>query len=65
MLRASPAGSGRIKVKGRGESLQLGGLPLVLPVTARLLRSDAPTCWESRYLSATRNAAGVLRAKTP
>jgi hypothetical protein len=52
-------------VKGQGESLPLGGLPLAVPVTARLVRSDAPACWESQFLSATRNDVGVLRAKTP
>ena len=62
-LRASTSGAGSIKIKGKGEYLSLGELPLALPATVRLVRSDAPVCWESRFTTATRNEGSVFRAK--
>ena len=62
-LRASASGAGSIKVKGKGEHLSLGALPLVLPATVRLVRSDAAVCWESHFTTATRNEVTVFRAK--
>jgi hypothetical protein len=37
----SAAGSGSIQIKGKGENLSPGELPLALPATVRLVRSDA------------------------
>ena len=62
-LRANASGVGTIRIKGKGDHLALGGLPLSLPARVRLLRSDAPICWESTFTTATRNDAAVFRAK--
>ena len=62
-LRASATGTGTIKIKGKGDDLSPGELPLNLPATVRLVRSDSPVCWESRFTTATRNQVGAVRAK--
>jgi hypothetical protein len=62
-LRGSASGSGTIKIKGNGENLAAGELPFALPAMVRLVRSDAPVCWESRLTTATRNQVSAFRAK--
>jgi cysteine-rich repeat protein len=63
-LRASSSGYASITLKGKGALLSLSELPVALPATMRLLRSDSPLCWESRFTSATRNDAAVFRSKS-
>jgi CSLREA domain-containing protein len=61
-LKATAAGKGTIALRRRRGSIGDPGLPFDLPLTVRLLRSDAPTCWESTASTATRNANGRFRA---
>jgi hypothetical protein len=63
-LRAATAGPGRVRMKGKGALLALPALGLTPPVVARLVRSDAPVCWEATYSTPTDNGAGSFRASS-
>ncbi len=60
-LRASASGLASIRMTARGDGLGLGGLPLPLPVIVRLVRTDAPVCWESVLANAARNDPRLFR----
>jgi len=62
-LKAGAARKAKIAVKGKGMHLDLPGLPLVTPATARLIRSDGPQCWETTFTSTLRNDMGQFKAK--
>lgn len=62
-LKAGAAGKARIAVKGGGVHLGAPGVPLTIPVTARLIRSDGPQCWEATFTSPSRNEMGQFKAK--
>ncbi|MFN8546227.1 MAG: hypothetical protein U0807_18770 [Candidatus Binatia bacterium] len=57
-------GRGKIAVKGKGSLLGVPVLGLMPPVIVRLVRDDAPLCWEATYSSARVNDAGKLKAKS-
>ncbi len=61
-LETSKAGDGFIKVVAQGDELALPPLPLRLAATVRLVRDDAPVCWEARFPSAKRNEREEFRA---
>ena len=64
-LRSSPTpGGGRIQMKGKGALLALPALELASPVVVRLVRSDAPVCWEATYSTPAVNDAGSFRASS-
>ena len=63
VLGASLSGSARIKVKGQGDSLAPFSLPIGLPASVRLMRSDATTCWDSRITLATRNDTSGFKGR--
>ena len=52
------AGKGKILVKGKGEYLE-PGLPLTTPVTVRLVRDDAPVCWEATFGANVKRSDGA------
>lgn len=51
-------------MKGKGIDLALPPLPLVPPITVRLVRSDSPACWEATYTTPIKNDAEQLKAKS-
>jgi cysteine-rich repeat protein len=63
-MRAGPAGTARLAVKGRGPLLALPALGLDAPVTVRLRRSDGSGCWESTYSVPTVSDAMQFKAKS-
>jgi hypothetical protein len=48
-LRASTRDRSRVMVDGRGDNLDLPGLPLQLPVKVQLANSETGVCWEAEY----------------
>ena len=58
----SPPGGTNLQAKGGGALLGLPPLPLTPPVRVQLHNSDAATCWEASYESATRNDELVFKA---
>ena len=64
-LRAgATAGSGKMVVKGKGVNLGAPADALTPPVVVRVLRSDAPTCWESSHSTPKLNAGGRFKASS-
>jgi len=63
-LKAGDPGKAKLKASGKGANLALPTLPLTAPVTVRLLRKDAPVCWEATYSSPTKNDAASFKAKS-
>ena len=51
-------------MKGKGVLLALPALELTSPVVARLVRSDAPECWEATYSTPSSNGSDRLKAKS-
>jgi CSLREA domain-containing protein len=63
-LRAGGATKGTIALRRRRGSIGDPGLPYTTPVTVRLLRRDAPVCFESRFGHPARNDAGRFEARS-
>lgn len=51
-------------VRGAGAWLGVPALGLTPPVIVRLLRDDAPVCWEATYSAATVNDATGFKAQS-
>jgi hypothetical protein len=64
LLKASPAGRGKILLKGKGLGLTLPVLPLSPPVRVQLQRSRGNGCWEATYDTAIKNTATAFKAKS-
>ncbi len=62
-LKAGGAGQAKIVVKGKGANLGVPMLGLTGPAIVRVLRTDAPVCWEATYTAAIRNDATQFKAK--
>ena len=62
-LKASKAGVASLTVKGKGPNLHVPAIPVSVPVTALLRRSDAAACWSATFSLPTRNVAGAFSAK--
>jgi cysteine-rich repeat protein/YVTN family beta-propeller protein len=65
--KSGPAGKGRLALKGKGAGLAMPTLGLVLPVRARLVRSDGPGCWEATFsteMNVRKNDQAQFRAKS-
>ncbi len=62
-LRASAEDVTTVRIRGRGRRLGLRRTPLTLPVTAVLVRRDAPACWAARFTRALRNDAAAFRSR--
>jgi hypothetical protein len=65
--KSGAAGKGKLILKGKGANLAMPTLGLTLPVTARIVRSDGPGCWESRFsidANVYRNDPTQFRAKS-
>jgi len=60
----SAAGQGKLSVKAKGENLELPGEMLTPPVVVRVIRNDAPTCWEATYSAPTVNDGVSFKAKS-
>jgi len=54
-LARGPAGEATIRVRGSGRRLDLPTDGLAPPVTVRLVRDDAPICWEATFSAPKRN----------
>jgi len=64
-LKPGVAGKAKMQVKGKGSLLAMPALPFAsLPITARLVRSDGPQCWEARFAQPLKNDAGAFKAKS-
>ncbi len=63
-LQAGEAGRAGILARGQGEGLGLAALDLQGTVTARLVRSGGPACWQSKFAFAQRNDARIYKART-
>ena len=63
-LKTGDTGKAKFKAKGKGANLGMPALPLTAPVTVRLLRNDAPICWESTYSTPTKNDGLQFTAKS-
>jgi hypothetical protein len=63
-LAAGSDGSAKILVKGKGANLHMPSLPLVVPVTVQLHRSDGGPCWSATFTAASRNAPGRFKARS-
>src|SRR5262249_7626319 len=63
-LKAGVAGHAQIKIKGKGASLPMSRVALVLPATVEFLRADTGTCWEAMFHSAKVDSATAFRAKS-
>ncbi len=61
---ASALGKGKIRMRGRGPVVTVPPLGFAAPVTVRMLRSEAPACWQAVYSNPTANDAGGLKAKS-
>jgi len=55
----------KVRVKGKGASLGLAGLPFVPPVRVRVLGPDAGLCFGADFPSATRSTDTDFRARIP
>jgi hypothetical protein len=62
-LKAGAARKAKIALKGRGVHLGLPGLQFTTPVTARMIRSDGPQCWETTFTTTLRNDTEQFKAK--
>jgi hypothetical protein len=64
-LRASTRDRSRVMVDGRGDNLDLPGLPLQLPVKVQLANSETGVCWEAEYgpEDVVKNVAEKFRAR--
>lgn len=63
-LRVRNGGRGRFLVKGKGAALGLPTLPLAAPLTIRLHRDDAASCWESTVSAPSRNDTARLTGRS-
>lgn len=64
-LTGTPS-TGKIGFKGKNGLVPLDeSLPLALPATIRLQRTDLGACWDGVFSSAIRNDDGQFRAKLP
>ena len=64
LLRSGEAGRAGLLARGQGEGLGLTALDLNGTVTARLVRSGGPACWQAEFATAQRNDARVYKART-
>jgi hypothetical protein len=62
IMKPGDARRAKIFVKAGGVDLSLPALPYTVPLRVRLLRSDAPTCWEATFPLPTRNSAAKFTA---
>jgi acyl-homoserine lactone acylase PvdQ len=63
-LRAGPAGTAKIMLKGRGATLKTPALPIShLPVKVQLINS-AGACWTATYGTTLKNETGTFKAKS-
>jgi hypothetical protein len=63
VLKAGPAGTAKILVKGKGALLDLPPLPITsLPIIVQLNNSDG-VCWQATYSTTLQNQADRLKAK--
>jgi hypothetical protein len=63
-LKAGEIGKAKIKVKGKGASLQLPGFPLDVPVQVQLRREDTGACWEGIFSSALVNTGAAFKGRS-
>ena len=64
LFAGEAAGDGKITAKGKGVLLDVPSGTFAPPVTVRLLRNDAATCWEATYSTPKRNDGRRFRAKS-
>ncbi len=63
ILKSGAAGKSKVLVKGKGGNLPDPTVPFTLPVVAQVVNSDNATCFEGVFPAATKNAAGLFKAK--
>jgi cysteine-rich repeat protein len=64
-MRLGAGNRGKVRVKGKGASLVLAGLPFDPPVRVRLLGEDGGACFGADFTSATRSTDTRFRARVP
>jgi hypothetical protein len=66
-LKAGATGMARVQVTGKGPSLSMPTLGLILPVTMQFVARDpnSTECWQTTYSSDARNDGGDFTAKGP
>jgi hypothetical protein len=64
MLRTGDAGKATFTAKGKSTNLPMPALPLTTPVKVRLLRKDAPVCWDATYSSPLTNDGTQFKANS-
>jgi len=65
LLKAGADQKAQVQVKGKGALLNPPAPPFLhLPLRVQLKRLDAPECWEATFSTATKNAAGIFKAKS-
>jgi cysteine-rich repeat protein len=57
--------SGKVRVKGKGLNLGLGGLPFATPVRVRVLGENFGPCFGADFAPATRSSDTEFRARLP
>jgi len=60
----SVPGQGKMSVRAKGAQLVLPSAALTPPVVVRVVRSDAPSCWEATYSTPTVNDGASFKAKS-
>jgi cysteine-rich repeat protein len=60
----SAAGKGKIGAKGKGALLGVPSGTFAPPLTVRVLRDDAATCWEATYSTPKTNDGRTFKAKS-
>jgi len=63
-LKAGESGKAKIKVKGKGASLQVPGLPLDVPVHVQVRREDTGACWEGIFSNALVSTGSAFKGKS-
>lgn len=63
-LGAGAVGHGKLAVKGTGTLLDVPAGGFTAPVTVRLVRHDAPICWEGTFSTPQTNDGAVFKAKS-
>jgi uncharacterized delta-60 repeat protein len=63
-LATGVGGPARISLKGSGPNLGVPLPPYVVPLTARLARTDGTACWDATFSTTTANGPGGIRARS-
>jgi cysteine-rich repeat protein len=63
-IRIREGDTGKITLKGRGDTLQIADLDLTTPVTVRLRRNDGTPCWEANFDESLSSTSSRFKARS-